>query len=111
MRALSVKVNEVIGVAGFTVPGTRVDLLVTLKDKDVSMSRAVVSNLQVLTAGTRDDIEQAKDGKPMPSTVVTLLVTPDDAERIVLAQSLGSIMLTLRNPLDLKPETKAPDGS
>ena len=107
MRALSVKVNEVIGVAGFTVPGTRVDLLVTLKEKEQSMSRAVVSNLQVLTAGTRYDIEQAKDGKPLPSTVVTLLVTPDDAERIVLAQSAGSIMLVLRNPLDIVPtETK-----
>jgi pilus assembly protein CpaB len=107
MRALSVRVNEVIGVAGFTTPGTRVDVLVTLKDRDQSMSRAVVSNLQVLTAGTRYDIEQAKDGKPMPSTVVTLLVTPDDAERIVLAQMTGSIMLVLRNPLDVVPtETK-----
>ena len=103
MRALSVKVNEVIGVAGFTVPGTRVDLLVTLKDGDSSMSRAVVSNVQVLTAGTRYDIEQAKDGKAMPSTVVTLMVTPQDAERIVLAQSTGSIMLVLRNPLDTAP--------
>jgi pilus assembly protein CpaB len=103
MRALSVKVNEVIGVAGFTVPGTRVDVLVILKDKDNSMARAVVSNLQVLTAGTRYDIEQAKDGKPMPSNVVTLLVTPDDAERISLAQSEGSITLVLRNPLDVTP--------
>ena len=112
MRALSVKVNEVIGVAGFTVPGTRVDLLVTLKDEDQSMARAVVSNLQVLTAGTRYDIEQAKDGKPMPSTVVTLLVTPEDAERIVLAQSAGSIMLVLRNPLDMRPDRhqRRPDG-
>jgi pilus assembly protein CpaB len=103
MRALSVKVNEVIGVAGFTVPGTRVDVLVTLKDKDDSMARAVVSNVQALTAGTRYDIEQAKDGKAMPSTVVTLMVTPQDAERIVLAQSTGSIMLVLRNPLDTVP--------
>lgn len=100
MRALSVRVNEVIGVAGFTVPGTRVDLLVTLRNGDQSITRAVVSNVQVLTAGTRYDIEQAKDGKAMPSTVVTLMVTPMDAERIVLAQSAGSIMLVLRNPLD-----------
>jgi pilus assembly protein CpaB len=63
----------------------------------------VVSNLQVLTAGTKYDIEQAKDGKPMPSTVVTLLVSPDDAERITLAQTEGSITLVLRNPLDVTP--------
>jgi len=63
----------------------------------------VVSNLQVLTAGTKYDIEQAKDGKPMPSNVVTLLVTPDQAERISLAQTNGSITLVLRNPLDVTP--------
>lgn len=120
MRAMSVKVNEVIGVAGFTVPGTRVDVLVTLKDRESSMTRAVVSNVQVLTAGTRYDQEQAKDGKPMPSSVVTLLLTPEDAERIVLAESAGSLMLVLRNPLDVAPTTThgvrmaslmgAPDG-
>ena len=103
MRALSVRVNEVIGVAGFTVPGARVDVVVVLKDRDNSMARVVVSNLQVLTAGTKYDIEQAKDGKPMPSTVVTLLVSPDQAERITLAQTEGSITLVLRNPLDVTP--------
>jgi pilus assembly protein CpaB len=100
MRAISVKVNEVIGVAGFVVPGTRVDLVVTLADRDQSMSRVVVSNVQVLTAGTKYDQDQAKDGKPVPSTVVTVMVTPEDAERIALAASQGQIMLTLRNPLD-----------
>ena len=100
MRAISVKVNEVIGVAGFVVPGTRVDVVVTLSKKDDGLSRVVVTNVQVLTAGTRYDQEQAKDGKPVPSTVVTLLVTPEDAERIALASAEGSIMLTLRNPLD-----------
>ncbi len=103
MRALSVRVNDVIGVAGFTVPGTRVDVLVTLSKGDSSMARAVVSNIQVLTAGTRYDQDQSKDGQPIPSTVVTLLVTPEDAERIVLAQNQGSIMLVLRNPLDVAP--------
>ena len=72
MRALSVKTNDVIGVAGFTVPGARVDVVVVVKDRDNSMARVVVSNLQVLTAGTKYNIEQAKDGKPMPSNVVTL---------------------------------------
>jgi pilus assembly protein CpaB len=107
MRAISVKVNEVIGVAGFVVPGTRVDVVVTLARKEESVSRVVVTNVQVLTAGTRYDQEQAKDGKPVPSTVVTLLVTPEDAERIALASAEGQIMLTLRNPLDTQPtETK-----
>jgi pilus assembly protein CpaB len=103
MRALSVKVNDVIGVAGFTVPGARVDVVVVVNDRDNSMARVVVSNLQVLTAGTKYDIEQAKDGQPIPSTVVTLLVTPEQAERITLAQTNGSITLVLRNPLDLTP--------
>ncbi len=108
MRAISVKVNEVIGVAGFVVPGTRVDVVVTISKRDAeSVARVVVTNVQVLTAGTKYDQEQAKDGKPVPSTVVTLLVTPADAERIALASSEGSIMLTLRNPLDTAPtETK-----
>jgi len=101
MRALSVRVNDVVGVAGFAVPGTRVDVLVTLNRGDSSMSRAVVTNVQVLTAGTLYDQEQAKDGKPIPSTVVTLLLTPEDAERITLAQSAGGVTLVLRNPLDL----------
>jgi pilus assembly protein CpaB len=103
MRAISVKVNEVIGVAGFVVPGTRVDVVVTLARREESLSRVVVSNVQVLTAGTRYDQDQAKDGKPIPSTVVTLLVTPEDAERIALASAEGQIMLTLRNPLDTTP--------
>ena len=103
MRAISVKVNEVIGVAGFVVPGTRVDVVVTLSKQEESLSRVVVSNVQVLTAGTKFDMDQAKDGKPVPSTVVTLLVTPEDAERIALASAEGSIMLTLRNPMDTSP--------
>ena len=90
MRAISVKVNEVIGVAGFVVPGHP-----RRRDGDAngsnsgSMAAGVVSNVQVLTAGTRYDQEQAKDGKPIPSTVVTLLVTPDDGERIALARLRG----------------------
>ena len=103
MRAISVKVNEVIGVAGFVVPGTRVDVMVTLtgrQQQQESVTRVVVSNVQVLTAGTNFDQEKAKDGKPIPSTVVTLLVRPEDGERIALAASEGQIMLALRNPLD-----------
>lgn len=107
MRAISVKVNEVIGVAGFVVPGSRVDVLVTVgenKNDKSTISRAVVSNVEVLTAGTRFDQEKAKaDGKPIPTTVVTLLATPQDAERITLASTEGKIMLTLRNPMDTLP--------
>jgi pilus assembly protein CpaB len=106
MRAVSVKVNEVIGVAGFVVPGTRVDVMVTLTGRQHntdSQTRVVVSNAQVLTAGTRYDQEKAKEGAPIPSTVVTLLVTPHDGERIALAASEGQIMLALRNPLDTTP--------
>jgi pilus assembly protein CpaB len=109
MRAVSVKVNEVIGVAGFVVPGTHVDVLVTMRresERD-SMSRVVVSDVQVLTAGTRYDQEKARDGQPIPTSVVTLLVTPVDAERIALAATEGQIMLTLRNPLDRKPTDTA----
>lgn len=101
MRAMSVKVNEVIGVAGFVTPGTRVDVLVTLQENNDTISRVIVRNVQVLTAGTRYDEAAAKaQGKPIPSTVVTLMVRPTDAERIALAASRGQIMLALRNPLD-----------
>jgi pilus assembly protein CpaB len=100
MRAMSVKVNEVVGVAGFVVPGTKVDVIVTLRRQEDSMTRTVASNVQVLTAGTRYDQEKAKDGQPIPSTVVTLMVSPEDAERITLAQEQGQLMLALRNPLD-----------
>ncbi len=108
MRAISVKVNEVVGVAGFVVPGTRVDVMVTLTNRQAqqdSVTRVVVSNVQVLTAGTRIDQENAKDGKPIPSTVVTLLVSPEDGERIALGASEGQVMLTLRNPLDTSQTT------
>jgi pilus assembly protein CpaB len=110
MRAMSVRVDEVIGVAGFVVPGTRVDLVVTLRgagQTEEPMSRTVISNVLVLTAGTRFDQEQAKDGKAQPSTVVTLAVSPTDAERIALASSEGKISLALRNPLDVAPTETA----
>ena len=110
MRAISIKVNEVIGVAGFVVPGTRVDVLVSINQGDTrdAVARVVVSNVQVLTAGTRYDQESARqNAKPIPTSVVTLLVTPEDAERLTLAADEGKIMLTLRNPLDDKPTLSA----
>jgi pilus assembly protein CpaB len=106
MRAISVRVNEVIGVAGFVIPGSRVDLLVTVEDPQTKgkLTRAVVGNIEVLTAGSRFDQESSQaDGKPIQANVVTLLATPQDAEKISLASAEGSITLTLRNPLDVAP--------
>jgi pilus assembly protein CpaB len=104
MRAISVKVNDVIGVAGFIVPGSRVDVVVTIRRPNDSMTRTAANNVQVLTAGTRKDQENpgaiTKRASDSGETVVTLMVTPRDAERIALAQSEGQIMLVLRNPLD-----------
>jgi pilus assembly protein CpaB len=109
MRAISVRVNEVVGVAGFVLPGTRVDILVAVNDdgdeanKKEPMARTVVNNVQVLTAGTRYDSAEAKNGKAQRSTVVTLAVLPADGERIALAAAQGTLSLVLRNPLDVDP--------
>jgi pilus assembly protein CpaB len=104
MRAMAVRVNDVVGVAGFTVPGTRVDVIVTANSGPESMSRVVLSNIQVLTAGTKLEKEK-KDNNPIATSVVTLLVTPQDAEKLALAAADGSVVLALRNPIDTD-ETK-----
>ncbi len=101
MRAISVRVNEVVGVAGFVTPGNRVDVFVTLKGNDTGLTRIVVSNVTVLTAGTKYEQDKSKSGEAMPSSVVTLLLSPEDAERVVLAATSGEVMLALRNPLDI----------
>ena len=108
---VSIRVNEIIGVAGFVIPGTRVDVLVHVSGgqegqvKDEAQTRVVLSNVQVLTAGTRYDQEKAtKDGKPIKTSVVTLLLTPRgrrDAD--AGGRGRARIMLTLRNPLDVAP--------
>lgn len=102
LRAISVRVNEVIGVAGYVLPGTRVDVLATLtptRDQVDMTSKVVLTDVQVLAAGTK--MEQSADGgKPMPVSVVTLLVEPAEAERLTLASTEGKIQLALRNPLD-----------
>jgi pilus assembly protein CpaB len=99
MRAVAVRVNDIISVAGFTVPGTHVDVIVTAKSGQDSMSRAVLNNVQVLSAGTRLE-QQKKDGQAQQYNVVTLLLTPQDSERLALATNDGTVMLALRNPLD-----------
>src|SRR5437763_4662278 len=102
LRAVSVKVNEVIGVAGYVLPGTHVDVVVTLNPSDkheTITSKVILTNVQVLAAGTKIDRETDKN-KPIPVSVVTLLVDPDEAERLTLASTEGKIQLALRNPLD-----------
>ena len=107
MRAISIRVNETTNVAGYVTPGTRVDLLVVInpaQDGNDRIARVVLSNVQVLTSNTLYDQDEArKGGKPVRSTVVTLLVSPTDAEKVALAQSEGQLTLTLRNPLDVDP--------
>jgi pilus assembly protein CpaB len=102
MRAVSVRVNEVIGVAGYVLPGTHVDVLTTQNPGGSASeitSKVILSNVQVLTAGTRLEQDQDKE-KPVQVTVVTLAVFPDQAERLALASTEGKIQLALRNPLD-----------
>jgi pilus assembly protein CpaB len=102
MRAVSVRVNEVVGVAGYVLPGNRVDVVATANPSDSRSditSRVILSNVQVLTAGTRLEQDQEK-GKPLQVTVVTLLVNPEQSERLALASTEGKIQLALRNPMD-----------
>ena len=102
LRAVSVRVNEVIGVAGYVLPGTHVDVVATVsptQNQHDMTSKVILTNVLVLAAGTKIDRMTAKD-KPMPVTVVTLLVAPEESERLTLASSEGKIQLALRNPLD-----------
>jgi len=108
MRAVSVRVNEVVGVAGYVLPGNRVDVIATASPTEAhadTTTKVILSNVQVITAGTRMEQDQEKD-KPVQVTVVTLLVNPEQSERLALASTEGKIQLALRNPLDLgAPET------
>ena len=101
MRAVSVRVDDVIGVAGFVLPSTRVDVLVTLTPPGSSdaASRVILQNVRAVAAG--QEIQRDEDGTPMTVTVITLLVTPENAERLVLAASQGRIQMALRNTLDV----------
>ena len=104
MRALSVRVDEVVGVAGFVLPGTRVDVLLTLDKATKSnepITQALLQNVMTLAAGQQ--IQQDKDGKPKSVPVITLLVTPEQAETLTLASTAGRIQLALRNTLDTMP--------
>lgn len=106
MRACAVKVDEVVGVAGFATPGMRVDVLIsgnppgTVNTAQGSQVRTLLQNIQVLSAGT--DIQRDAEGKPQQVQVVNLLVTPQQAEALSLASNQTKIQLVLRNPLDTK---------
>ncbi len=100
MRATSVRSDEVVGVAGFLVPGSRVDVLVTLRGDDAASSatQIVLQDVDVLTVDQKTDPQPG--GKPEKAGVVTLLLKPEDTQRLVLASTQGSIHFVLRNGAD-----------
>jgi len=104
MRAVSVRVNEVVSVAGFVTPGTRVDVLLTgtPSNNGDQETTTVLQNVAVLASG--HTLERTSTGEAQNTAVITLLVSPDDAQRLTLASSQGHIQLALRNPLDTKQD-------
>ncbi len=97
MRAYTVKVNDVSGVAGFVHPGDRVDVLVALpmSSRGEQFSKIILQNIKVLTAG--QVMDQTNTSKPVPVNTVTLEVTPEQSEILNLASTQGRIHLALRN--------------
>jgi pilus assembly protein CpaB len=108
MRAVSVRVNEVVAVAGFVVPGTRVDVLLTGNpgSGNEQQTTTVLKNVAVIAAGQK--LERNAAGEPQSTPVITLLVSPDDAQKLTLASSQGHIQLALRNPIDTKNDDLDP---
>lgn len=110
MRAVAVKVNEVVGLAGFVLPGMRVDVIVSGTPPGETralgtLTKTVLQNIEVLSAG--QNIQKDTEGKPVTVQVVNLLVTPEQAEILSLASNETKIQLVLRNPLDTE-EAKVP---
>jgi len=107
MRAVSVRVNDIVAVAGFVLPGTRVDVLLTGNPtgSNDQQTSTVLENVAVIATGQR--LERNSAGEPQTTPVITLLVSPDDAERLTLASTQGHIQLALRNPLDTKQDQVA----
>lgn len=109
MRACAVKVDEVVGVAGFATPGMRVDVLISGDPPGATRMpqewrvKTLLQDIEVLSAGT--DIQRDAQGKPKQVQVVNLLVTPKQAELLSLAGNQTHIQLALRNPLDTKMAT------
>jgi pilus assembly protein CpaB len=109
MRAVALRVNEVVGLAGFVVPGMRVDVLMAGNAPSAeqarfgTLCRTILQNIEVLSAGQK--LDKTNDGKPESAQVVNLLVTPTQAEILNLAMSETKVQLVLRNPLDNKDQT------
>jgi pilus assembly protein CpaB len=102
MRAVSVRVNDVVSVAGFVQPGTRVDVLATGNQGTGNdrQTTTVLENVAVIAVGKSLDRNASADAQTAP--VITLLVSPDDAQKLALVSQEGRIQLSLRNPLDTK---------
>jgi pilus assembly protein CpaB len=100
MRAISLKSDEIVGVAGFLLPGTHVDVLVTMHPANSPdpVTATVLQNVQILATGQKT--EPDPEGKPTTATVVTLLVKPEDAQRVDLASTQGIVHFILRNGSD-----------
>lgn len=100
MRAIALRSDEVVGVAGFLFPGCHVDVLITYRtDQSPELTTStVLQDAEVLAAGHQ--IQPTQDGKPVTVNVVTLLMSPEDAERVVLASTQGTIHFVLRNSED-----------
>ena len=94
-RAVAIKVDKTIGVSGFIHPGNRVDMLVTLPE--INVTKTILENLLVLAVGVEVTEKTGKGERPMNTDVITVELTPDEAERLALASSQGKILLTLRN--------------
>jgi pilus assembly protein CpaB len=107
MRAVSVRVNDIVAVAGFVIPGTHVDVLLTGNpgNSGEQQTTTVLENVAVIATGQK--LERNSAGEPQTTPVITLLVSPDDGQRLTLASSQGRIQLALRNPLDTKQENVA----
>lgn len=106
-RALSIRVDEIIAVAGFVIPGTRVDVLLTIEQNGDARTQVILQNMTVLAAG--QTVQRDDEGNPMNVGVVTLLVTPNEAEKLTLAAQKGRLQLALRNMIDV--EEAATDGA
>jgi pilus assembly protein CpaB len=104
MRAVAVRVNEIVGVAGFVLPGMHVDVLISgvppgkAGGESGTLTRTLLQNIEVLSAGHK--LQKDTEGKPVTVQVINLLVTPGQAEMLSLAGSQTTIQLVLRNPLD-----------
>lgn len=107
MRAVALRSDEIVGVAGFLIPGSRLDVLVTFNpDHADPVTAIVLENALVVAAGHQ--IEPDPAGKTVDATVVTLLLTPEQAQRAVLASTQGAIHFVLRNGADAGKSADVP---